>query len=92
MSLFDVADLQAVDDDPAVYRDLLLAAVSLARESGVDAVKLMTGTPARRKPAMALKPYKYELPFWQLYYRAAPPLKEALASADAWDFSVFETY
>jgi hypothetical protein len=92
MSLYDVADFQAGGDDPAVYRDLLLAAVQLARDENVDAVKLMTGTPAKRIPAMALQPYTYQLPFWQLYYRAAPELKPALVSANAWDFSVFETY
>jgi hypothetical protein len=92
MSLFDVADFQAAGDDSGVYRDLLLAAVQLARDEGVDAVKLLTGTPAKRTPAMALEPYSYQLPFWQLYYRAAPELKPALASAEAWDFSLFETY
>ena len=92
MSLYDVADFQVAGDDPAVYRDLLLAAVQLARDEGVDAVKLLTGTPAKRIPAMALQPYTYQLPFWQLYYRAVPDLKPALVSANAWDFSLFETY
>ena len=92
MSLYDVADFQAAGDDPDVYRDLLLAAVQLARDEGVDAVKLMTGTPAKRIPAMALQPYTYQLPFWQLYYRAVPELKPALVSANVWDFSLFETY
>lgn len=92
MSLYDVADFQAAGDEPAIYRDLLLAAVQLAREKGVDAVKLMTGTPAKRIPAMALQPYSYQLPHWPLFYRAAPELKPALVSANAWDFSLFETY
>jgi hypothetical protein len=92
MSLYDVADYQAAWDDPAVYNDLLLAAIQLARDEDVDAVKLMTGTPAKRSPAMALHPYTYQLPFWQLYYRAAPELMPALASASAWDFSLFDTY
>jgi hypothetical protein len=92
MSLYDVADFQAAGDDTAVFRDLLLAAVELAREEGVDAVKLLTGTPAKRVPAMALLPYTYQLPFWQLYYKASPALKPVLGSADAWDFSLFDTY
>lgn len=92
MRLFDVADFQAVGDDPAVYRDLLLASLRVARDEGVDAVKLMTGTPARRIPALALRPYTYRLPFWQLYYQASPELTAALGSADAWDFSLFDTY
>lgn len=92
MSLYDVGDLQAAGDDPAVYRDLLLGAVRLARERGADAVKLLTGTPAKRAPAEALRPHTYQLPFWQLYYKASPALDTALASADAWDFSPFDTY
>jgi hypothetical protein len=92
MGLYDVADFQAAGDDPAVYRDLLLGSVRMAREEGVDAVKLMTGTPAKRAAALALKPYSYQLPFWQLYYKASVELKAALGSADAWDFSLFDTY
>jgi hypothetical protein len=53
---------------------------------------LLTGTPAKRVPAMALLPYTYQLPFWQLYYKASPALKPVLGSADAWDFSLFDTY
>jgi hypothetical protein len=92
MSLYDVADFQAAGDDPAVYRDLLLAAVQLARDEGVDAVKLLTGTPAKRVAAMDLQPYTYQLPHWPLFYRAAAELKPVLVSANAWDFSLFETY
>jgi len=92
MGLYDVADFQSAGDDPAVYRDLLLGSVRMAREEGVDAVKLMTGTPAKRAAALALQPYSYQLPFWQLYYKAPAELKGALGSADAWDFSLFDTY
>ncbi len=92
MRLYDVADFQAAEDDPATFRDLLLAAVQFAREEGGDAVKLMTGTPAKRGPAAALRPYTYELPFWQLYYRASPELKQVLGAAEAWDFSLFDTW
>jgi hypothetical protein len=92
MSLYDVADFQAAGDDASVFRDLLLAAVQLARDEGLDAVKLMTGTPAKRAPAVALKPYTYQLPFWQLYYKPSPELAPLLGSPQAWDFSVFDTY
>ena len=92
MSLYDVADIQAADDDPKVYGDLLKGAVQLARKEGVDAVKLLTGTPAKRIPAAALQPYTYELPYWQLYYKAKPDLATALTTADGWDFSLFDTY
>ncbi len=93
MKLYDVADIQARGDEPAITRDLLLASIGMAREEGMDAVKLMSGTPARRAPAIALRPYTYQLPFWQLYYKAASTeLATALSSADAWDFSLFDTY
>jgi hypothetical protein len=92
MSLYDVADFQSSGDDPMVYRDLLLGSVRLAREEGIDAVKLITGTPAKRSPALSLRPYSYQLPFWQLYYKASPELRSALATPDAWDFSLFDTY
>ncbi|MGA2040657.1 MAG: hypothetical protein ABSH42_15360 [Bryobacteraceae bacterium] len=93
MDLYDVADLQSIRDDPATIRDLLLGAIAIAREDGVDAVKFMTGTPAKRAPADELRPYTYRLAFWQLYYKVqATELKAALATADAWDFSLFDTY
>lgn len=92
MELYDVSDIQAAGDDPTVFNDLLLGAIQLARKEGVDAVKLMTGTPAKRAPADALRPHTYQLPFWQLYYKASPELSSALCSAEAWDFSLFDTY
>jgi len=93
MDLFDVVDLQAAGDNPAVLRDLLLGAFQLARKEGADAVKLMTGTPAKRAPAEALRPYTYQLPLWQLYYKASTPeLTTELGKAEAWDFSLFDTY
>ncbi len=93
MDLYDVADIQAAGDDPATMKDLLLGSIRIAREDGADAVKFMSGTPAKRVPADALRPYTYRLPFWQLYYKAATPeLSADLATADAWDISLFDTY
>lgn len=92
MELYDVADMQATGDNPVVFKDLLLGAVQFARKEGMDAVKFTTGTPAKRAPAEALCPYTYQLPFWQLYYKASPPLNAALGSAETWDFSLFDTY
>ncbi|HWF07184.1 MAG TPA: hypothetical protein VG297_01910 [Bryobacteraceae bacterium] len=93
LNLYDVADLQAYGDNPEIVRDLLLGAIRLAREDGVDAVKYMTGTPDRRAVVMALRPYTYQLPFWQQYYRAPEPdLASALEKPDAWDFSLFDTF
>ncbi len=93
ITVYDVADLQALQDDPAVIRDLILGSIRIAREAGVDAVKLLSGTPAKRAPADRLRPYTYRLASWQLYYQtASPELKAALSTADAWDFSLFDTY
>ena len=93
MDLYDVADLQAIRDDPATIRDLLLGSIEIAREQGVDAVKLLTGSPAKRATVDELRPYTYRLGFWQLYYKvASPELAAALSTADAWDFSLFDTY
>jgi len=93
MDLYDVADIQALRDDPAIIRDLLLAAIGIAREEGVDAVKIVTGTPAKRAPVDELRPYTSRLPLWPLYYKAvSPELSAALSTANAWDFSLFDTY
>lgn len=92
MALHDVADLQAERDDPSTIRDLLLGSIQIAREEGADAVKFMSGTPAKRAPADALLPYTYRLPFWQQYFKASPELAAELSTADAWDFSRFDTF
>jgi hypothetical protein len=93
MALYDIADLQSLHDDPEITRNLLLGSIRLAREDGVDAVKFMSGTPAKRSPADALKPYTYRLPIWQLYYKvASSSLGPALSAAQAWDLSVFDTF
>jgi hypothetical protein len=92
MELYDVADLQAVGDDPTIIRNLLLGSFNVAREEGADAVKFMSGTPAKRIPADSLQPYTYHLPFWSLYYKTSPEFSSALGSAHAWDFSVFDTW
>jgi len=92
MTLYDVADLQAEQDDPSLFRDLLLGSIKIAREEGVDAVKFMSGTPAKRGPADDLRPYTYRLPFWQQYFKASPELAAKLSTADAWDFSRFDSF
>ena len=92
MSLYDVADLQAERDDPSIIRDLLLGCINIAREDGVDAVKFMSGTPAKRAPADSLLPYTYRLPLWQQYFRASSELSAQLSTPDAWDFSYFDSH
>lgn len=92
LELCDIADLQALRDEPSIIRDLLLASVKIAREARVDAVKFMTGTPVKRSPAESLRPYRYRLPFWQQYFKASPELKAVLTAPENWDISLFETF
>lgn len=92
MALYDVADLQAAGDDPATLRNLLLGSIKIAREEGADAMKFTTGTPAKRAPADALKPYTYRLSFWQQYFKAPASLSKDLSTADSWDFSWFDGF
>jgi hypothetical protein len=93
LELCDVADIQALRDEPAIIRGLLLASIAIARETRVDAVKFMTGMPAKRSSAEALRPYTYRLPFWQQYYKtASPELKAALTTAENWDISLFDIF
>jgi hypothetical protein len=93
MEMYDVADLQVLADDPGIIRDLLLGSIAAARDDGMDAIKFMSGTPAKRSPVAQLRPHSYSVPFWQQYFRAATPeLVAALAAPDAWDFSLFDTF
>jgi hypothetical protein len=92
MDLYDIADLQAIGDDPSVITDLLLGSIDLAREDGADAVKFMTGLKVKFSAAKALHPYTYELRFWQLYYRASTELASLLSAPDVWDLSWVDTF
>lgn len=92
MTLYDIADLQAAEDNPKIMRDLLLGSIQIAREKGADAVKFMSGTPIKRAAANALKPYTYHMPFWQQYFKVIPELSAELSTADAWEFSLFDTF
>jgi hypothetical protein len=93
MDLYDIADLQAIGDALPVITDLLLGSIQLAREAGADAVKFMTGMPAKSAAAAALYPYTYQMPLWQLYYKAASPeLAALLSEPDVWDLSWFDTF
>jgi len=93
MALYDVADLQAPGDNPHTLRDLLLGSIKIARDEGADALKFSSGTPTKRAPAEALRPYSYRLPFWQQYFKASTPeLAAELSTADAWDFSWFDAF
>jgi hypothetical protein len=93
MTLYEIADLQAAGDASSTIRDLLLGSIKIAREHGADAIKFTSGTPVKRAPAAALKPYTYRLPFWQQYFKvASPEIASKLSTADAWDFSRFDMF
>jgi hypothetical protein len=93
MDLLEVMDLEAAADDTGTTRDLLLAAIAMARETDADAVKFLAGTPVKRSCAQALQPYTYRFPHWQLFYKAASPeLNSRLSFSESWDFSPFDTY
>ena len=93
MDLFDVGDIQALNDDPSTFRDLLLGANQTARKKGATALKFMSGSPITRQPADQLRPLTYHLSLWQKYFKvASPEVAAKLSSADAWDFSWFDTF
>ncbi|MGA3189140.1 MAG: hypothetical protein ABSF22_18700 [Bryobacteraceae bacterium] len=92
MNLYDVADMQAVEDDSTIIRDLLLGSIKLAREVGADAVKFATGEPGQYATASALRPYSYGMPFWQQYFKASSEISSELSRAEGWDFSRFDTF
>lgn len=93
LTVCDVMDLQAVDDDPNVLKDLLLAAMHVAREMGAEALKFAGGDGAKRTVALSLRPYSYRIDCWQLYYKTSrSDLSAALGSPELWDISPFETF
>ena len=93
VTMCDVADLQAIGDDPTVFRALLLAAMHVAREQDADVLKFAGGEGTKRTVALSLRPYSYRIDCWQLFYKVSDAaLAEAVASPTAWDFSVFDTF
>jgi hypothetical protein len=92
ISIYDVADLQT-EDNPVIIRDLLLGAVRAARDTGVDMLKITTADPIKRGVVVALAPFQYTVPLWQLFFKAdEPELKRELSTPAAWDFSPFDNY
>jgi hypothetical protein len=93
LSVYEIADLQAVQDDPETLKALIARSLEAAKEDGVQMVKLRGWNAAKRAAALSLKPYSYRAPLWQSYYKAfTPTLADAAGSADLWDFSPFEIF
>lgn len=89
----DLGDLQAIDDDPEALKDLLLSALHVARDEGADALKFLAGRGTKRSVALSLRPFTYQYPFWQLFYKVRnASMAGRLAAADVWDFSLFDTF
>ena len=88
---FEVADLQALDDDPGVLRAAIGGALGAAARQGVHLVALTGFSGAKRHALSALRPHVKTVPGWPLYYKAIDgALEERLRSADAWDLSLYD--
>lgn len=89
----DVGDIQAVDDNPEILKDLLISALEVAGNESADALKFLSGDGAKRSVALSLRPLRYQHPFWQMFYKVRDAnLAARLSSADLWDFSPFDTF
>ena len=88
---FEVADLQAFGDEPALVRAMMAGALGLAREQGIHLVALSGHHDAKRQALRTLGPYVKTTPGWPLYYKAVDAsLAEPLQSSAAWDLSLYD--
>lgn len=87
----EVADLQAIDDEPASVRAIMDGALRAAGRLGIHLVALSGHGSAKRRALCALKPHVKVMPGWPLYYKAVDrTLEEPLRSPDAWDLSLYD--
>jgi hypothetical protein len=86
LTRYRVADLQVLGDPRSGARHLMLGALELAAEEGIDAVEVV-GLDARKREALsALSPRRRRLASWLFYYRPLQPrLASCLGPASAWD-------
>jgi len=88
---FELVDLQAVDDDPGVVREVMSGVLRLAREQGIHLVALTGHNEAKREALLTLGPHVKATPGWPLYYKAADAsLTVPLRSSGAWDISLYD--
>jgi hypothetical protein len=88
----EVADLQALDDDPALVQAVMAGALRLAREQGIHLVALSGHNDAKRRALHGSKPHVKTTAGWPLYYKAVDAsLAEGLRSPTAWDLSLFDS-
>ena len=87
----ELVDLQALDDDPGVVREVMTGVLRLARERDVHLVALTGHNESKRDALLALRPHVKETPGWPLYYKAADvSLTVPLRSSAAWDISLYD--
>jgi hypothetical protein len=88
----EVADLQAIDDAPAVVCAVMQAAIGEAARDGIDVIGLTGHNAAKRRALAALGPHVKTAPGWPLYYKAIDvSLTEPLRHASAWDLSLYDS-
>ena len=92
LTVCDVADLQAVDDNPVVLTELLQAAMHVAHEQGAEALRFVGNQGTKRTAALSLRPYSYRTDGWQFYRAARNDLAATLRSPQLWDISSFEAF
>jgi hypothetical protein len=93
MPVYEIADLQAVNDDAAVIRPLILEALNVVRAERTGMLKFRAWNQAKRNVARELGAYSYRYSLWQAYYSSSnAELAPALVTAGTWDFSPFEIF
>jgi hypothetical protein len=86
-----VADMLALNDDPAVFAELLVAAHEHAATVGSHILELLGFPPAVRQICAKWNPYRRRYPSCPFYYRAADPeLHKTLADSSLWYASPFD--
>jgi hypothetical protein len=81
-----VADLQALDDDPGCVRALFGGAVQFGRQADVDVLEVTGFNRPKRAVFEDLAPYRWRLGNWPYFYKAAQTdLDAALSRPEAWD-------
>ncbi len=86
-----VADLLALNDDPAVLADLIVAAHDHAKLAGSHVLEVLGFPPAVRQVCARWNPYTRKYPSCPFFYRAADPeLHKTLADSSVWYASPFD--
>jgi hypothetical protein len=86
-----VADLFALNDDPAVLAELIVAAHDHAQLAGSHVLEVLGFPPAVRQVCARWNPYTRKYPSCPFFYRAADPeLHRTMADSSVWYASPFD--